>query len=81
MSFALVVAGSVALAVDGFECGAGDDLLFGGEGDDHLDGQDLGPTGIGGRDVFDCGPGSDTFSADFDDRVLRNCEEGVVGGF
>jgi hypothetical protein len=31
--------------------------------------------------VLDCGAGSDTFSADFDDTVLRNCEEGVVGGF
>jgi Ca2+-binding RTX toxin-like protein len=61
--------------------GTGDDLLFGGEGDDHLDGQDLGLTGIGGSDVLDCGPGSDTFSADFDDTVLRNCEVGVVGGF
>jgi Ca2+-binding RTX toxin-like protein len=58
----------------------GNDRLHGGAGRDHLDGQDLGPAGIGGSDVLDCGPGRDTYEADFDDTVMRNCEKGVVGG-
>ena len=58
----------------------GDDRLLGGGGRDQVDGQDLGPAGIGGSDMLDCGPGFDTFEADFDDTVMRNCEEGVVGG-
>lgn len=58
----------------------GDDRLLGGGGRDQVDGQDLGPAGIGGSDMLDCGPGFDTFKADFDDTVMRNCEEGVVGG-
>jgi Ca2+-binding RTX toxin-like protein len=66
---------------DRVEGGAGDDQLFGGDGDDRVDGQDLGSTGIGGSDVLDCGAGFDTFAADFEDTVLANCEEGVVGGF
>lgn len=61
--------------------GKGDDRMRGGKGNDHLDGQDLGAGGIGGSDVLDCGPGFDTFEADFDDTVLPNCEEGSVGGF
>jgi hypothetical protein len=31
--------------------------------------------------VVDCGPGHDTFAADYEDRILDNCEEGSVGGF
>jgi Ca2+-binding RTX toxin-like protein len=58
----------------------GDDRLLGDGGHDHVDGQDLGPAGIGGSDVLDCGRGFDTFEADFDDTVMPNCEEGVVGG-
>ena len=45
-----------------------------------MDGQDLGPAGIGGSDVLDCGPGFDTFEADFEDTIMPNCEKGVVGG-
>ncbi len=48
--------------------------MFGGPGNDTIYG---GP----GKNVVDCGPGYDTFAADFDDRVLANCEEGSVGGF
>ena len=58
----------------------GNDRLLGGAGRDHVDGQDLGPTGIGGSDVLDCGPGFDTFEADFEDTIMPNCEKGVVGG-
>src|SRR5215218_5531838 len=58
----------------------GNDRLLGGAGRDHVDGQDLGRAGIGGSDVLDCGPGFDTFEADFDDTVMPNCEKGVVGG-
>ena len=61
--------------------GKGTDRLYGGYGDDHLVSRDLNSRGIGQRDVVDCGPGYDTFAADFDDRVLANCEEGSVGGF
>ena len=61
--------------------GRGEDRLYGGYGDDHIVGRDLNSSGIGQRDVLDCGPGYDTFEADFDDRVLANCEEGSVGGF
>ena len=61
--------------------GKGQDLLYGGYGDDHVVGRDLNSSGIGMRDVLDCGPGHDTFAADFEDRVLDNCEEGSVGGF
>ena len=50
-------------------------------GDDHLVSRDLNSSGIGKRDVVDCGPGYDTFAADYEDRVLDNCEEGSVGGF
>jgi Ca2+-binding RTX toxin-like protein len=60
--------------------GTGQDRLYGGSGDDHLVGRDLNNRGIGQRDVLDCGPGHDTFAADYDDRVLNNCEEGVVSG-
>jgi Ca2+-binding RTX toxin-like protein len=58
----------------------GDDRLLGDGGHDHVDGRDLGPAGIGGSDVLDCGRGFDTFEADFDDTVMPNCEEGVVSG-
>jgi Ca2+-binding RTX toxin-like protein len=61
--------------------GTGQDRLYGGYGDDHLVGRDLNSRGIGQRDVLDCGPGHDTFAADYEDRVLNNCEEGVVSGF
>jgi Ca2+-binding RTX toxin-like protein len=61
--------------------GKGNDRLYGGYGDDHIVSQDLNSRGIGQRDVVDCGPGHDTFEADFEDRVLANCEEGSVGGF
>ena len=61
--------------------GTGTDRLYGGYGNDHLVSRDLNSSGIGQRDVVDCGPGYDTFAADFDDRVLANCEEGSVGGF
>jgi Ca2+-binding RTX toxin-like protein len=60
--------------------GKGQDRLYGGYGDDHLVGRDLDNGGIGQRDVLDCGPGHDTFAADYEDRVLNNCEEGVVSG-
>ncbi len=60
--------------------GIGQDRLYGGYGDDHLVGRDLNSRGIGQRDVLDCGPGYDTFAADYDDRVLNNCEVGVVSG-
>ena len=59
----------------------GRDEVHGGYGDDHLISQDLNSGGIGQRDVVDCGPGYDTFEADYEDRVLDNCEEGSVGGF
>jgi Ca2+-binding RTX toxin-like protein len=61
--------------------GKGQDHLYGGYGDDHVVGRDLNGRGIGQRDVVDCGPGYDTFAADYEDRVLSNCEEGSVGGF
>src|SRR5918997_2244554 len=61
--------------------GTGQDRLHGGYGDDHLVGKDLNSSGIGQRDVLDCGTGYDTFAADYEDRVLDNCEEGVVSGF
>jgi Ca2+-binding RTX toxin-like protein len=61
--------------------GYGTDRLYGGYGDDHLVSRDLNSSGIGQRDVVDCGPGYDTFAADYEDRVLDNCEEGSVGGF
>jgi Ca2+-binding RTX toxin-like protein len=61
--------------------GKGNDRLYGGYGNDHIVSQDLNSRGIGQRDVVDCGPGHDTFKADFDDRVLANCEEGSVSGF
>ncbi len=61
--------------------GRGTDHIYGGYGDDHIVSRDLNSRGIGQRDVVDCGPGYDTFAADFDDRVLANCEEGSVGGF
>ena len=61
--------------------GKGQDSLYGGKGDDRLVGRDLNNSGIGQRDVLDCGPGYDTFAADYEDRVLDNCEEGVVSGF
>jgi Ca2+-binding RTX toxin-like protein len=61
--------------------GKGQDRLYGGYGDDHLVGRDLNSRGIGQRDVLDCGPGHDTFAADYEDRVLGNCEEGSVSGF
>ena len=60
--------------------GRGLDRLYGGYGNDHIVGRDLNSRGIGQRDVVDCGPGHDTFAADYDDRVLSNCEEGSVGG-
>ena len=60
--------------------GYGTDRLYGGYGDDHLISRDLNSSGIGMRDVLDCGPGYDTFAADYEDRVLDNCEEGSVGG-
>ena len=61
--------------------GKGQDRLYGGYGDDHLLSRDLNSSGIGMSDVVDCGPGYDTFAADYEDRVLDNCEEGSVSGF
>ena len=61
--------------------GKGRDRLYGGSGDDHIVSRDLDPGGIVQRDVVDCGSGYDTFAADFDDRVLDNCEEGSMSGF
>ena len=61
--------------------GYGEDHLYGGYGDDHLVSRDLNSSGIGQRDVVDCGSGYDTFAADFGDRVLANCEEGEASGF
>ena len=61
--------------------GGGEDHLYGGYGDDHIASRDLNGRGIGQRDLVDCGPGYDTFAADFEDQVLENCEEGSVGGF
>ena len=61
--------------------GYGTDDLYGGYGNDHLISRDLNSSGIGMRDVVDCGPGYDTFEADYEDRVLGNCEEGEVSGF
>jgi Ca2+-binding RTX toxin-like protein len=61
--------------------GKGTDRLYGGYGNDHIVSRDLNSRGIGQRDVVDCGLGYDTFAADFEDRVLSNCEEGSVGGF
>ena len=61
--------------------GYGQDRLYGGYGDDHIVSRDLNNRGIGQRDVVDCGPGYDTFAADYEDRVVGNCEEGSVGGF
>jgi Ca2+-binding RTX toxin-like protein len=61
--------------------GYGQDRLYGGYGDDHIVSRDLNSSGIGQRDVVDCGPGYDTFAADFEDRVLGNCEEGSTSGF
>ena len=60
--------------------GKGTDRLYGGYGDDHIVSRDLNARGIGQRDVVDCGRGYDTFAADFDDRVLANCEEGSTSG-
>src|SRR5215212_5885946 len=61
--------------------GRGEDRLYGGEGDDRIVSQDLNDYGIGQRDTVDCGPGHDTVIGDFDDGAIRNCEEGVFGGF
>ena len=61
--------------------GKGQDRLYGGYGDDRLVGRDLNSRGIGQLDVLDCGPGYDTFAADYDDLVLDNCEEGSTSGF
>ena len=60
--------------------GKGQDRLDGGYGDDHIVSRDLNSRGIGQRDVVNCGPGHDTFAADYEDRVLDNCEEGSVSG-
>jgi Ca2+-binding RTX toxin-like protein len=60
--------------------GKGTDRLYGGYGDDHIVSRDLNSRGIGQRDVVDCGPGYDTFAADYDDVVRSNCEEGSVVG-
>ena len=61
--------------------GYGQDRFYGGYGQDHLVSRDLNSSGIGQRDVLDCGSGYDTFAADYEDRVLDNCEEGSVSGF
>jgi Ca2+-binding RTX toxin-like protein len=61
--------------------GKGNDRFYGGYGNDHIVSQDLNFRGIGQRDVVDCGPGHDTFAADYEDRILDDCEEGSVGGF
>ena len=60
--------------------GKGTDRLYGSYGDDHIVSRDLNSSGIGQRDVVDCGPGFDTFKSDWDDQVLDNCEEGSVSG-
>ena len=60
--------------------GYGTDHLYGGYGDDHIVSRDLNSSGIGMRDVVDCGPGYGTFAADYDDRILDKREEGEVSG-
>ena len=59
---------------------SGRDQIYGGYGNDHIVSRDLNGSGIGQRDVVDCVLGYDTFAADFDDRVLANCEEGSTRG-
>jgi hypothetical protein len=60
--------------------GRGENRLYGGKGGDRIVSQDLNDSGIGQRDVVDCGPGHDTVTVDFDEGPVRNCEEGVAGG-
>ncbi len=60
--------------------GKGQDHLYGGYGDDHLLSRDLNSSGIGSRDILDCGAGYDTFAADYEDRVLGNGEQGSTSG-
>ncbi len=54
--------------------------LMGSYGDDHLVSRNIPSSGIRQQDVVDCGPGYNTFAADFDDVILANCEEGSVSG-
>ncbi|HEX6710117.1 MAG TPA: hypothetical protein VF068_07260 [Rubrobacter sp.] len=65
---------------DSLKGGDGNDDITGVPGEDTIDIQDLGSSGIGERDVVDCGPGHDRITADFEDE-FRRCEEAAVGGF
>jgi len=51
------------------------DRLHGGRGDDRLISEDIFSQSGAFRDVVDCGPGDDSASVDFRDRVRANCEE------
>lgn len=44
---------------DSLKGGDGNDDITGGPGEDTIDSRDLNPSGIGERDVVDCGPGQD----------------------
>jgi dipeptidyl aminopeptidase/acylaminoacyl peptidase len=52
---------------------AGSDRIFGGAGSDRIDARDR------RRDVVDCGRGQDQVTADYRDRIRRNCERRVLG--
>ena len=51
------------------------DRLHGGFGNDRLISEDIFSQSGAFRDVVDCGPGDDSASVDFRDRVRANCEE------
>jgi Ca2+-binding RTX toxin-like protein len=54
--------------------GNGEDSLYGGRGADFLYSEDIFSQSGAYRDLVDCGPGDDTASVDFRDRVV-DCEE------
>jgi hypothetical protein len=49
--------------------GGGEDVLYGGDGNDHLE------AGDGQRDKLYCGEGKDQYDADTIDYVDSSCEE------
>ena len=55
--------------------GNGRDTLYGGSGNDRLYSEDIFSQSGAYRDVVECGPGNDTASVDFRDRVEEDCEE------
>ena len=55
--------------------GNGRDVLYGGYGNDRLYSEDIFSQSGAFRDVVECGPGNDTASVDFRDRVEEDCEE------